>query len=500
MKTKCMIILILSLLIFNTQILSQEKFVSNVKSVTAEKIYPIKQERTGNIEENIYTLMKKTSIPGLSIVVIKDGEIDYSKGFGVKNADTKESADENTVYEACSLSKPVFAFAVLKMVEKGIIDLDKPLMSYVTDEYIEKNFLRNKIEDERIRNITTRNVLTHTPGFPNWRGNSKLNINFSPGEKFSYSGEGYVFLQKVVEFILEKSLNEIMTEYVFKPLNMENSSYVWLDKFDELFAAKHNFLGGATGKFKPRTANAAASLHTTAVDYARFIGAIINNKGLSKETISSVLNPQTKVNSKITENVYWGLGWGIETGTSKYFWHWGDNGDFKCFVMASEEKKNGVIYFTNSSNGLSIAEEIVKLTLGGEHPAFSTNLLTDYPRFDSPIFAFAEILKNDGVDEAISKFREFIKKEPAEKSILPENNLNMLGYFYLRSNKIDDAIKLFKFNVDIYPESSNVYDSLGEAYMKKGDNELAIKNYEKSIELNPDNTDGIEMLKRLKEK
>jgi CubicO group peptidase (beta-lactamase class C family) len=488
------------MLIIAGQILPQEKFVSEAKSVSAEKTYSLKQMQPDNIEEKISTLMKKTSIPGLSIAVIKDSKIYMRKGFGVKNADTKEPADENTVYEACSLSKPVFAYAVLKLVEKDILDLDKPLMSYVTDEYIEKNFLRNKIDDERIRNITVRNVLTHTPGFPNWRGRSKLNINFSPGEKFSYSGEGYVFLQKIVESILEKSLNKVMNEYVFKPLNMKHSSYLWVDKFDDNFAARHNFLGSMTGKFKPRIANAAASLHTTAADYAKFVNAIINNNGLAGKTIIKMLNPQTKVNSRITENVYWGLGWGIETGTARYFWHWGDNGDFKCFVMASEERKNGVVYFTNSSNGLSITKEIVKLTLGGEHPALSTGLMSGYPRHDSPIFAFAEILKNDGVDETISKFKELIKKEPVDKPILPENNLNMLGYLYLRSNKIDDAIKLFKFNVELYPDAFNVYDSLGEAYMKKGEKELAIKNYEKSIELNPDNTGGIDMLKKLKEK
>ena len=499
MKRYCTFIFLLILSVFTGRSESQEKFASEIKSVTAQKTNPVKQAFPGTIEEKISSLMKKTNIPGLSISVIKGGKIDFSKGIGVKNANSKEPVDENTIYEACSLSKPVFAYAVLKMVEKGIIDLDKKLMSYVTDEYIEKNFLRTKIEDENFRKITARNILTHTPGFPNWRGRDNLNINFTPGEKFSYSGEGYVFLQKVVESILEKPLNDIMSEYVFIPLKMDNSSYIWMEKFENNFSQKHNFLGSPTGKFKPRTANAAASLHTTAVDYAKFICAIINNNGLAEETISQMLDSQTKVTSQITDNVYWGLGWGVEKDDAKYFWHWGDNGDFKCFVMASAEKRDGIVYFANSNNGLSIAEEIVKLTLHGHHPAFSIDILKGYPRHDSPVFAFAEILKNDGVDEAIKRIRELDKKETSGEPILPENNLNMLGYFYLRSNNIYDAIKLFKLNVELYPESYNVYDSLGEAYMKKGDKELAIKNYEKSIELNPDNTNGKDMLKRLKE-
>ena len=165
-------------------------------------------------------LLEDGIVPGLSVAVVQKGELVWHRGFGVKNAQTKEPVAANTVFEAASLSKPVFAYAVLKLVDAGKFDLDTPLTKYLPGNY-------DVGEDARLQQITARHVLSHTPGFPNWRrqGNP-LTIHFTPGERFSYSGEGFVYLSKVIEHVTGEKFNEFMKRMVFDPLGMADSSYV----------------------------------------------------------------------------------------------------------------------------------------------------------------------------------------------------------------------------------------------------------------------------------
>jgi CubicO group peptidase (beta-lactamase class C family) len=150
--------------------------------------------------------------------------------LGLKNAQKQDLIDGETIFEAASLSKPVFTYGILKLVENGKLDLDKPLAEYLCYADI-KN-------DERINAITARMVLTHTSGFPNWRPkNESLKIYFQPGERFSYSGEGFLYLQKVVEHISGLSLEEYTQKNVFIPLGMTHSSFIWSN--DSKKAAGH---------------------------------------------------------------------------------------------------------------------------------------------------------------------------------------------------------------------------------------------------------------------
>src|SRR5262245_12589079 len=138
------------------------------------------------LQADVPALMKEADIPGMSIVVIRNGKVAWHNNFGVKNTKTAQPVDDNTVFEAASLSKPVFAYAVLKLVEQGKIGLDVPLTKYLPTPYIDG--------DPRLEKITARIVLSHRTGFPNWRPGSSLSIHFTPGERFSYSGEGFIYL------------------------------------------------------------------------------------------------------------------------------------------------------------------------------------------------------------------------------------------------------------------------------------------------------------------
>jgi len=249
--------------------------ITQCSNISADKLKTNVAEETliSQLETEIPAIMEKAMIPGLSIAVVRDGKMMWTKGFGIRSAETKETVTDETLYEAASLSKPVFAYAVMKLVERGRLDLDKHLMEYVDDKYIEEKFQRGELEDEHIRKITARMVLSHTSGFPNWRSQRQIRINFEPGEKWSYSGEGFVFLQRVVEKITGQASNDFMKKEVFEPLDMTHSSYLWEKSFNDITAYPHSFMGNVLGKRKLNIGVSAASLHTTATDFGRFVMA-----------------------------------------------------------------------------------------------------------------------------------------------------------------------------------------------------------------------------------
>lgn len=456
---------------------------------------------TSRLERDIPAMLNEADVPGLSIAVIRNGEVAWQHGFGVKDSKTKEPVTNSTVFEAASLSKPVFAYAVMKLVDAGKFDLDKPLNQYLPGDY-------DVGPDPRLSQITARRVLSHTTGFPNWRGrDTTLKIFFTPGEKFSYSGEGFVYLSKVIEHITGEQFNEFMKRMVFDPLGMSSSSYVWRADYDTLKTSRHNSLGLPTPQNKPNKANAAASLHTTAQDYARFIAAVLNGTALKKQTLTQMLTPQIKVDEggtnttgrpadKLSPNVSWGLGVGLQaTADGLSFWHWGDNGDSKAYFVAFEKQKTGVVVFANSANGLSFMPELVAEAVGGQQPALAW---LKYESYKSPARRLLRSILASGAEAGLREYRSSRDQRSSSEKI-NEGQMNRLGYDLLGQKRIKDAIEVFKLNVEDYPQSSNTYDSLGEAYMLDGNKDLAIKNYERSVELNPKNTNGVETLKKLRE-
>lgn len=441
------------------------------------------------LERDIPDLIKKADVAGISAALIRDGKIVWVKSFGFSNAETKEPVTNWTIFEAASLSKVVFAYGVLKLVDEGKLDLDVPLNKYLGNNY-------EVGDDARINLITARHVLSHSAGFPNWRSgeNTKLPINFTPGEKFSYSGEGFVYLSAVLEKITNQKLEDYMKTKVFEPLQMTNSSFLWQDRYEKNGAYRHDLLGNKLFRNQSKNYNAAASLRTTAEDYARFVNALLNRKGLKKKTLDEMFKPQIKVNEK-SPQVFWGLGVGIEkTDEGESIWHWGDQGDSKAYFTAFLPKKEAIIYFANSANGLSITKEILDDAIGGTHPAIE---YLDYPKYDKDKSRFLlKSIVEKGAVESLKDYRAKVQQD--EKSKIGEYGINRIGYALLKLKKIDEAIEIFKLNAADFPDSANVWDSLAEGFMNKGDNENAIKYYEKSLALNPNNRNAAEQLKKLK--
>lgn len=448
-----------------------------------------------DLRERIPFLMEKGIIPGLSIALVREGDVVWTEGFGSIRSGSEDPVTGDTVFEACSLSKPVFAYMVMKLVEEGVLDLDKPLVEYTGDSYIEKEFLLEAITDGRIRDITARHILCHTSGFPNWRNGRPITISFAPGEAFSYSGEGYVLLQAVVEKLTGKRLSPLMDEYVFQPLGMMRSSYVWREEYSETAAFPHTSAGLPRGHRVRRRGSAAASLYTTASDFASFMGAVINGRGLLAASINEMLGSQCMLATETPGTMSWGLGFGLQhAGGEESFWHWGDNGEFKCYMLAYKKWKTGVVIFTNSRNGLSVAEELVNLSVGGMNPLFESSMMDKYEDYDSPTFRFIGAALGEGAEAAIANYGS---GSDGAGTDLREEGLNALGYRLISEGRMEEAVAVFVFNLELHPESFNVYDSLGEAYMLLGDRERAKEMYLRSIELNDRNWNGKWAVKRL---
>ncbi len=444
-----------------------------------------KQALIADLEKTIPELMKAANIPGLSIAVVRDGKILWTQGFGLKNAKTSEPVTEDTIFEAASLTKPFFAYAAMKMVESGELDLDRPLIDYIPREKIEQG-LGHSLDLEGFRGdwfrrITARMVLSHSSGLPHGERGKPLPIFFEPGTKYRYSADGYFYLQAVIEHLKGEPLDVLMKKIALDPLGMESSSMVWQDRYETSAAVGHDLLGETDSRFRKRTqAHAAATLYTTAGDYAKFVVAMMNDVGLKKETIELMLTPQIDV----AENVFWGIGFGLErTSGGRGFWQWGDYGTFRNYIVAYKKQKIGVVYLTNSFNGLSIAQDIVSHAIGGGQDLGIAYL--NYNRYDSPSSLFLKAVLEKGSEEAKKLYHETRKARPDD---LNEPIINQIGYSLMNAKRYKEAIEVLKLNVESYPESANVYDSLAEAYMNNGDRDLAITHYKKTLEMIPKDT------------
>jgi CubicO group peptidase (beta-lactamase class C family) len=251
----------------------------------------------------------------------------------------------------------------MKMVDRVLLDLDTPLYLYLPYPDIEK--------DERYKLITARIVLTHRTGFPNWRyfnrADSSLNVNypdlylnFTPGTRYGYSGEGFLYLAKVVAHLTGRTLQTLEPLYeqeVAVPLGMQHAwftgnSYITEHKVSGHVDGKVQFSNGTTWPISFPTwdstyFNPAASLHTDAVSYANFVINWMNGKGLTKKSFEEMLKPQYKLpeDPAATET---GLGVFItDTPYGTRYQHGGNNGNFQSNFVWYKSQKSGYVYFTN---------------------------------------------------------------------------------------------------------------------------------------------------------
>ncbi|HEY3133474.1 MAG TPA: serine hydrolase [Gemmatimonadaceae bacterium] len=429
------------------------------------------------LRQRMLPLMDSASIPGIALALIDGGKVVWRGGFGTPNSKSGRVSADRTVFEAASLSKPVIAYAALKLVDAGQLDLDRPLVDYTPYPDFHGH--------PRGQLVTAKMVLSHTSGLQNERfGNDSLRFAFTPGSRFQYSGEGYVFLGKAIEAITGRPLADEMKALVLEPLGMNRSSFIWESRFEDDAAIGHGRIGEVRKRTRPRVARAPSSLQTTASDYARFLQAIINGTGLQPQTWRSMQTAAVEV----APGVGWGLGWAIEQdSTGRELVHHGDNSDsgFTAFTLLNVERQCGLVYFANSANGLSVVKELAAV-IPGSHPGLA---MLEYEPYTAPgALARTQIaakLRAGGIDAAMAEYHRIQEANP---EATPEKLLNDLGYSLLSQARYKDAIRAFRENIMAYPTSANVYDSMGDAYLADGHPTAARDAYRRATELDSTNT------------
>ena len=436
-----------------------------------------------------------------SVLVAEKGEVIYKKGFGLANMEWKIPNQSDTKHRLGSITKQFTSMLILQLVEQGKLKLDVPISTYLLD-YPKSN---GDI-------ITIHHLLTHTSGTPNYtsfpgffRDSSRdpytpeefvsffadSTLEFKPGERFAYSNSGYFLLGVIIEKVTGKSYEQVLKDKITIPLKMNNTGYDHHRTILENRASGYEKNGSnyRNAAYLDMTIPyAAGSLYSTVEDLYLWDQALYTNQLLSSKYMDLLFTNHIQAGSS-----YYGYGWGMSTrpiGTTndsiKVVSHGGGINGFNTSITRIPSDKNLVVLF-NNTGGAPLGQmnnAILGILYNGSY---------DMPK-KSLANSLYEVINKEGIAEGLKHFE---KLKDSETYSLKEGEMNNVGYRLLQSDKIKEAIEVFKLNVASFPESGNVYDSLGEAYLKDGNKELAIKNYKISVEVDPNNENGIKILKEL---
>ena len=299
------------------------------------------------------TAMRAEHVPHVAVAVVRaDGTIvDTVLSSGA------QAATSDDVFEAASLTKPVFAALVMGLVRDGVIRLDAPLSTYPGWP---------RMSDPRADAITAAMVLSHSSGLGNDNADSTKRLAFDPGHGWHYSGAGYRYLQQVIEHITRQSLDELLRTRIFAPLGMERTTVVDADRPGFPWFVGHDRAGRPMPPDRFIRPSASTSLRTTARDYARFLRAVMDGgrdgSPLRRADVAAMLDPRVSVDSLL--GIRWGLGWAL---AGPVLFHWGSNPGFKSFVFADRSRHLGLVMLTDGDNGLELAPRLVRAATGHDY-------------------------------------------------------------------------------------------------------------------------------------
>ena len=459
------------------------------------------QDKAGKIDQLISLYNKYGQFNG-SALVADNGKVIYQKGVGLANMEWNIPNTSETKFRLGSITKQFTATLILQLVEQGKIKLDGKLIDYLPD-----------YRQDTGAKITIHNLLSHTSGIPSYTSlpgfftNVSRNpfavddfikkyasgdLEFEPGTRFVYSNSGYFLLGAIIEKVTGKPYEQALRENIFDPLGMKNTGY---DHWGAIIGKR------ATGYTKtPRgyeTAPyldmsipyAAGSLYSTVEDLYLWDQALYGEKILSAKSKELMFKPNLS---------NYGYGFVMTKATLApptklavpVIQHNGGINGFSTVIVRMVPEKRLIVLLDNTERGQYLDKIVLDIM----------SVLYDQP-YEMPKRSIAEVLFNTIVEKdvasAIKQYREMKAGSSAGEYDLSEMALNRLGYQLLQTRKVADAIEIFKLNVELFPQASNVYDSLGEAYMVHGDKELAIANYKKSLELDPKNANAIARLASL---
>ena len=454
-------------------------------------------------------LMKAFKDPGLSVAVIDGYKIAWVKAYGTTELGGKAAVTPKTLFQAGSISKPVAATGMLEMVQQGKLVLDEDVNQKLKTWKVPEN------EFTKEQKVTLRRLASHTAGltvhgFPGYDVNDKVpsvvevldgtkppantgavRVDFVPGTKWRYSGGGITIEQLLMTDVSGKPFPPLMKELVLDKAGMADSSYEQpLPVAWQARTATGTYRDGKPvhGKWHIYPEMAAAGLWTTPTDLAKFaIEIAMEKQGKSNKLLSQKMIQEMFTRPPSSTDM--GIGFALPANRPGEFGHNGADEGFQAQLIMNADTGQGVAIMANSDYGILVANEYVR-SLAKEY-GWQNQIEARGPGDELMLIA-----KLKGPEAAFARCED-IEKTSGKKA--DEGLINMMGYVMLQDGKVEEAVRFFEKNVKDYPESSNVYDSLGEAYAAAGKKDLAISNYEKSLQLNPKNTNAEEWLKKLKE-
>jgi len=456
------------------------------------------QDRAAKIQEVLALAHKYRQFNGAALVA-ENGKVVYKGAFGMANIEWNIPNAPDTKFRLGSITKQFTAMLTLQLIEQGKIKLDGKITDYLPD-------YRKDVGEK----VTVHHLLTHTSGIPSYtdqpgflenvsRNPYKVSefvkkyasgdLQFEPGSKFSYNNSGYFLLGAIIEQVTGKSYEQALKENILDPAGMKNTGY---DHHNTIIPKRASGYSKTPDGYTNALyidmsiPYAAGSMYSTVEDLYLWDQALYTDKLISAQSKALMYKPF------LDDYAY---GWVIRNASFKQndkpvqvISHDGGINGFTTTIVRYPNEKNLIVMLDNTGSGYlnRLSESLAKI-------------LYNQP-YEPPKISIVEVLEKtiaeNGVAAGVAQYRDLKAKQPATYEFA-EPELNRLGYQLLRSGKPKEAIEIFKLNVEAYPQAYNTYDSLAEAYMTVNERELAIQNYKKSIELNPKNTNAVEVVKKL---
>ena len=470
------------------------------------------KELTEWTSKTILASMEKHRRPSVAVGLIRDGRIIYANGLGTLSRDSDQPVTAESIFQIASVSKMFTGILVSKFIEEGKLDLNENITTYLNGVLTERS-------KKEFSGITLAHLMQHKAGIPNygcsvylkskengffWEKGytekeltediNKMELDFEPGSDFSYSNSGYAIAGYILEQVSGKSYGELIETYITNPYEMQNTVADLSDEQEKRVttpyppdnpqnATRHSNWGKATP---------ASGLFSTVDDLLKLM--LKQLEAYRQHEKTNKMNPLVLTNRSGLDNQMdfnYGLGFFGRKGPNgeTLYQHDGDADGYTIFYTISPTNNFGKVLITSA--GGSWFNELDKEI---EAKIFNSHYIE--PLWQSDIVSMAE---GSGISLLKQDLENFTKKEDIRQRFR-EWELNNAGYELIRKQKINEAIEIFLFCTKVYPESANAFDSLGEAYMIADQDSLAIENYKKSLSLNPENTNAVNMLKKLQKK
>lgn len=418
------------------------------------------------VDSTVNRLIRAAHVTGAGVALFHGGKIVYLKTYGLRDTEKNLPLTADSVMTAASLTKSAFATVVMRLVQRGTLNLDEPIEQYLGKPLGEFAPYADLKGNPWTAKLTLRILLDHTTGFANFRGfedDHKLHFHYDPGTHYGYSGEGVNLAQFVVEKVTATSATQLMQEQLYGPQKMLRTSMIWLPRYDSDFANGYDEYGRSLGPERRIRPSAAGSMQTTLHDYATFLSALMRGAVLSPAVRDQMLAPQIRIHSTHqfpslnpdTTTAYdpielsYGVGWGLYNSPyGPAFFKEGHDEGWRNLALCFSNG-NGMLVMTNSSNGEGIFKPLVEALLGETAFPFDWDGYTPYnelPRLSKPKEHKPVTLTGDQLNRLAGKY-----------ALTPDIVLTVTvenGHLFIRENDEEKQEYLAESPNDFYSTTS----------------------------------------------